>query len=130
MIYIPIGMVMAHKRIPNTINWFCFILGFVLNYFIDNSIISSYLLIVTAISLFGIVERIELKNKPTYSKLRNMSTMIYLLHMYVWSFYYKIIYSKKTYGVDSFIVTAIISTLLSLVYVVVFKNRKNRSIMK
>lgn len=127
MVYIPIGMLLAHKRIPNAINWGGLILSFVLNYFIDNSIISSYLSIITAISLFGIIERIELKNRPIYSKLRNMSTLMYLIHMYIYSFYYKIVYGKITYGVDSFLVTAVISAVVSLVYVVVHKNRKSRS---
>jgi surface polysaccharide O-acyltransferase-like enzyme len=128
MIYIPVGMVLAHKKLPSTVNWAGFIAGFVLNCFIDNSIVSSYLLILTAVSLFGIVEGIELKDRKIYSKLRNMSTLIYLIHMYVWTFYYKIVYGGKTYGVDSFIATAVVSTIASLVYVIVRDNKKHKSI--
>jgi hypothetical protein len=124
MVYIPIGMIVAYKKIPSIINWAGFMLGFGFNCFIDNSIVSSYLSIVTAISLFGIIERLKLKNNPIYSKLRNMSTLIYLIHMYVWTFYYKIMYGRKTYGVDCFVATAIISTVISLVYVVAHKKGK------
>lgn len=80
-----------------------------------NSVISSYLLILTAIALFGIVENIELKNSTIYSKLRKMSTTIYLVHMYVWTIYYKIVYGGKTFGADSFFVTAIMAVVIALI---------------
>jgi len=73
---------------------------------IDNSIMSSYLLILTSISFFGIVENTRIKNRAVYAKLRKMSTIIYLIHMYIWTIYYKVVYGSKAYGMDSFIVTS------------------------
>lgn len=124
MIYIPAGMLLAHKRMPKLLNWAVFVVCFIANYFIADSIISSYLLMFTAFAFFGIVERIELKNNKWYAQLRSMSTTIYLMHMYVWTFYYKIIYGEKTYGVDSFIVTAIIVTIIAFTYSVIECKRK------
>jgi hypothetical protein len=124
MIYIPIGMLMAHKKGLKFLNWIVFIVGFIANYFIDNSIISSYLLIITAIALLGIVKDIELKNSVIYSKLRSMSITIYFVHMYVWTFYYKIVYGKKTYGIDSFIVTSIISVIIAWGYTFFFERHR------
>ncbi|MBR4026765.1 MAG: acyltransferase family protein [Lachnospiraceae bacterium] len=120
-IYIPIGMYIAHKKISRKINLTIFILGFIGNYFIENEIISTYLLIITSIGLFGIVESINLKDNALYPFLRNMSTIIYFIHMYVWSFYYKIIYRQKTYGINSFLITTIVSCIIACIYLIIKK---------
>ena len=114
MIYIPVGMVLANKKIPFIVNLSVLILGFVANFFINNLIINNYALIFTAIALFGIVEKIKLKNSDIYPKLRTISISIYFTHMYIWTFYYSIVYGKKTFGWDSFLVTSVIATALSL----------------
>lgn len=60
-----------------------------------------------------------------YPKLRSMSTIIYLVHMYVWTFYYMIVYGEKTHGADSFIVTSIVAVLVALGYIVINQFRNN-----
>lgn len=121
MVYIPIGMLLAHKQIPKQINWLVFMIGFVSNCYIDHSIVSRYLLIITAVSFFGIVEAVRLKDKAVFSYLRNMSTSIYLTHMYIWTFYYKIVYGGKTYGLDSFVITACVAAAIAAACTVVEK---------
>lgn len=117
LIYIPIGMILSQRKIPNYLNFIVFFTGYIANYLINNSIISSYLLIITSIGLFGIIENITLKDSPMYAKFRIMSTSIYLTHMYIWSFYYKIVYNRKTFGMDSFIVTSVVAIVISLAYI-------------
>ena len=124
--YIPIGMLLAYKKIPRFINWLCLIIGFLANYYIENTIISSYLLMLTAIALFGIVKDIELKNHSVFSKLRKMSTIIYLIHMYIWTFYYKIVYGKPTYGLDSFLITSCLAVVIAAAYTTMEKRFKDR----
>lgn len=45
-----------------------------------------------------------------------MSKGVYLTHMYIWSFYYKIVYGKKTYGIDSFLLTSVVAVALTFGY--------------
>ncbi len=124
MVYIPVGMLLAYKRIPTLFNWIGLVVGYTANFFVSDSIISSYLLIITSIALFGIIENINLKNNLVYAKLRNMSTTIYLMHMYIWSFYYKILYGGKTHGMDSFFVTSSVAVMISLLVIFVRNKRK------
>lgn len=120
-VYIPIGMLLARKGIFRYLNYAVFLLCFVCDFFVENSIISSYLLIVCAIALFEIIENVKLKDNSIYLVLRKMSTGIYLIHMYVWSVYYKIFYGEKTFGMDSFIVTSVFALVLSLGYLLIKK---------
>jgi hypothetical protein len=90
--------------------------------YIENKIISGYLLVLTAVFFFGIVESIDLKNRTIYIKLRNISMYIYLIHMYVWTFYYSVVYGEKTYGVDSFLFTIVISIIIGLL-ILLFKRK-------
>jgi hypothetical protein len=125
MVYIPLGMILTRKKIFSNINWIVFIVGFMVNVLNNNVIISYYLLILEAVSLFGIVVSINLKDNPIYERLRNMSTAIYLVHMYIWTIYYYVVYGAKTSGIDSFIATSVISLLIAWLYGV-FKYSKKK----
>ena len=102
-------------RVSSAVSSLVLIIGFVVAFFTNNNIISSYLLIVISIAFFELVKSAKLENRKIYPKLRSLSTTIYLVHMYVWTFYYKIVYGEKTYGLDSFLATLIISILVCLV---------------
>ena len=106
------------ERFSKIKNYIIFIVGLLLNIIIKNSFISSYLLLITSVALFGIVTSIKLKDSIIYPMVRKMSTIIYLIHMYIYTFYYLIVYKQETYGIDCFIVTSIISFILSFLYVV------------
>lgn len=49
-VYIPIGMLLAKKKIPQYLNYMLFLCCFECNIILTNSIISSYLLIITAVA--------------------------------------------------------------------------------
>ena len=61
---------------------------------------------------------------------REGSGIIYFIHMYVWTIYYWIMYREKRFGIDSFVATSLISTLLSVVYIIVDKKRNSLRIKK
>lgn len=126
MVYIPIGMLLAHRKIPKFANWLLFLVGFIANCIVENGFISHYLLILTAISFFGIVAEIPLANRPVYAKLRRMSSIIYLTHMYIWTFYYLLVYRQMTTGPDSFVVTSCVAVLIAAL-VVTRKDKQRRS---
>ena len=79
----------------------------------------NYLTLFTRIGFWGIIESINLKDNKIYPFLADLSTTMYLLHMYIWSFYYKIAYGGKCYGVDSFIVTLLFTIVISVMYVII-----------
>lgn len=116
MIYIPMGMYLAYNRLPIGANVVLLIGGFACNYFIDDIVLSGCLIVITSVGLFGIVEAVRLADSRIYGILRYMSTYMYLIHMYIWTFYYLIIYGEKTYGVDSFLVVSFVSIICSLIW--------------
>lgn len=126
MVYIPMGMLLAHRKIPNRINWLLFLVGFLANCFVTNGFVSHVLLVMTALSFFGIVADIPLGNSPVYPKLRRMSSIIYLTHMYIWTFYYLIMYRQMTPGPDSFAVTSCVAVVIAALVV----NKKRRTQMR
>ena len=116
LIYIPIGMIMFHKRLPHYINWLLLIGSSVARFFIVNEFITGYLIVFSSIGLFGIIISISLHDSLVYPILRNMSTIVYLIHMYIWTVYYMLIYGEKTYGLDSFIVVSLVSSIFAILY--------------
>ncbi len=115
LIYIPIGMILFRRKISPYVNWIMLLAACVARYFTGNEILDLYLTALSSIGLFGIIESLNLKDRHVYLALRMMSTDIYLIHMYVWVFYYKIVYGEKTVGVDNFIMTSIVSALIALI---------------
>ncbi len=126
LVFIPIGMFLFHKRIPMKANWVMLLLGASLDFFVSNQCAEFYLNIMTAVGIFGVVESIDLEDSNIYGYLRKSSMHIYLLHMYVWTFYYFVVYGEKTEGVDSFVITSLGSLLLSVAYISVSKKISDR----
>ena len=109
------GIYLAHKPAGSFTNWILLLMGVLLKYFVNN-VLGSIILAAMMMGLFGVVVNVKLKNNKIYLLLRNMSTIIYFIHMYVWSVYYKVVYNKKTYGWDSFLVTTIVSVIIAFIY--------------
>lgn len=114
--FIPIGILMGNK---NMSLWKCLVLFtgcFCANFFIENTAISTILTYVCGVALFGILLHINLKEHYIYIILRKLSTDIYLIHMYIFSFYCSLIHKEVHFGLDSFLVTAILSLALGLLH--------------
>lgn len=122
--YLPCGMVLAQHKIKNRkslIALFC--LSFMICCMISNLLLKSILMVIYNVSLFIIVKDIEWKDMKIYSILRKMSTSMYFIHLYIWTFYYHLVYGEKTFGLDSFLVTSSVAIVISFIYVVL-KNKK------
>lgn len=117
MVYIPLGIYLSQKTFSKHINWIGLILGLVLMYIINNKIVSYYLLIISSVALFGIVKDMNLKERKFYQFARKASMIVYLIHMYIWTFYYVLIYGERKVGFDSFIATSLISVLITGTYI-------------
>lgn len=126
MFYIPMGMMFSKKSLKSSYYWILLLAGYIINVLITQPHISSILISLSSIGLFGIVSSISFKDSIVYPFIRKMSTVIYFMHMYVWSIYYKLIYNHKTFGLDSFFVTAIISSMIAVVYLLLKKKYKGK----
>ena len=79
--------------------------------------------VITSVGLFEVVRMLEWKDGQYYSIIRNMSTILYFIHMYVWTGYYMLVYKTQTYGWDSFLVTTGLSMLVAWMYLIIKRNK-------
>lgn len=119
LFYLPLGCFLVQKQPNLKVSWSMLVSGYLLNVFVQNSYWSSFFVAISSIGLFCVINTIALPDSRVYPFVRKMSTIIYFLHMYVWSFYYALIYGEKTYGVDCFLVTIVICLAVSAVTVTV-----------
>ena len=115
LFYIPLGIILSYNStVP--LSFILFAIGFIGNCLVDG-FWGSVLLSFSSIGLFGIITKIKLPYRPrAWKYLRESSMVIYFVHMYIWTFYYILIYGEKTFGMDSFIATAIFSVFVSGIY--------------
>ena len=116
LFYIPAGILLASKKLPVKICLPLFFISFAANYVVSNSSISNVLVFLSSIAFFGTIIHIRLRDHVIYPFMRKISTVTYLIHMYIWTFYYILVYKEKTFGWDSFVVTAIICIAVGAVY--------------
>lgn len=122
--YLPCGMLLCNNKIPMRISNILFVLRFSTSCLVGNEWGKHILLIASSVALFCLAEKMNLKNHKNYYLIRKMSTMMYLAHMYVWSLYYKIVYGERTYGVDCFVFTFLISIAISYLDIIIKTNIK------
>ena len=117
LFYISVGIYLSSVTKKHNIlfNLSLLIAGFSINYMFDG-LIGKFSIILYSVSLFNIVSTIKLKDARVYPLLRNYSTTMYFIHLYIWTFYYKIMYGSKTYGLDCFAWTLIICILIAILY--------------
>lgn len=124
MFYIPMGMVLAHCSIPKK-NVGLYLLSSIIIYWaLDGLVLSQILLLIVVLLFFVFVENIQFSNNKVFLLLRKMSTYIYLIHMYVWTFFYTAVYGDVHYGLAAFLATLSVSCSLSFAYIKL-KERKN-----
>ena len=114
--YIPVGMLLARKKMNTQRALLMFIVGFVANIISNNYFIVSITLVVCSVGFFSIIKNIELPDSLVYVWARKMSTVIYFIHLYIWTFYYFVIYGEKTYGMDCFCATVILCITSAVIY--------------
>lgn len=132
MYYIPLGYLIEDIQIDK---WWYLIFSVVSfglwviykEYFI----IGTLLFAICSLSVFGLIKSIELKDHIVYSIMRTMSTNIFLVHMYVWTVFYMIVYRTKTFGIVPFLATTIISILIAYIwYLINLRNKEKKLIHK
>jgi hypothetical protein len=76
------------------------------------------LLPITVTGFFGLIVSIPLPDGKVYLVLRKYSTGIYFIHLYCWMFYYLVFCGKKTYGLVAFLVTTLLSVILTTLWLI------------
>lgn len=123
--FIPAGMWLAEKKIHPGTGVVLFLCGFLGDILLEG-VIGSLFRGLTSIGIFLVASGIRLKNRPLYPMLRQMSMILYFIHLYVWTFYYTLVYGEKTYGMESFLMTTVISLLLAYLYILLRRGRNVR----
>ena len=122
-IYLPLGMLLAYRKLPALLNRILLLAGCIASFLIHVSVVDACLLVIISVSFFGIVENLSLKKHRIYHFMRHSSMILYLIHMYVWSIYYKLLYKHKDHGIDDFLITSALSFALAALYILL-KNRR------
>ena len=101
-----------------------FLLGFVISIFCDY-IIGNLGLYIESVALFLLILGLKFKGLNYYKYMRKISVDIYFIHLYVWTILYTVIFQQKTYGMIMFVLTLLISIILSLFHILFCKRRKS-----
>lgn len=114
--YISIGMLIAqHDKYFGFWRYIALIIGFAGAVFSDG-FEKSLSFVCLSVPLFLLIKDIEHKNNELYLICRSCSTVMYFLHLWIWTIYYSLIYSEKTYGSDCFVVTTLICLTIGIAY--------------
>ncbi len=127
-IYVAIGILIAkYKKYLNI--WAC-IIGIVVIYMFSpclSDATNDYLRLVAVTLLYMGMLGISLPNHKCYARMRKMSMMVYLSHLIFLSIYtFLIINEPNKYGIDTFLVTSIASTIFAWIYCAKIKAVKQR----
>lgn len=113
--YISMGMFAYHRRFSNKMGGIFVVLS-ILSVLIQNALLDIPFLLFSGLGIFVLAVNFQSQSKPIFPLLRKLSTVMYFLHMYVWTFYYTMAFGKKNFGLDSFLITTVVCIVLGLVY--------------
>lgn len=115
--YIPIGMVLIKVNNVKLIHSLpLFVLLFIMSCVLDNYFLKNIVITMKNIMLFVVVKDL-IVNVASHSMFRQMSTYMYFFHLYIWTFCYGILYQEKTYGMPCFLITLVVTTILSYLFI-------------
>ena len=113
--FISLGMFAYHRRFSNKMGVFFVVLS-ILSILIQNELLDIPFRLFSGLGFLVLAANFQGQSKPVFPILRKLSTVMYFLHMYVWTFYYAMAYGEKTFGLDSFLVTTVVCVVLGLAY--------------
>lgn len=126
-IYLPLGICLYQKDTVMKYAKFLFIPALIGIFFCKNDFLCSLLDTVKNLGLFGLSLSLNLKDNKIYKLLRRSGMIIYFIHMYVYVFVKNLLLSGNGDGVTGFLLTAVISVILSFAYIAISKKKKKRS---
>lgn len=121
-LYFPLGLSLARKKPSMKLGIVLMILGFLVAL---TGKFSDIPIAVCSVGLFNIAASLKLKDGRLYPMLRGMSTVTYFTHMLVYTLVYMIMARTKIYGMKVFVITSIVTLLLSFAVTFLRQNKSN-----
>lgn len=115
--YLPAGILLARYDLPLFASALMVVSGFYLRFHADNTFANAVAAALNGIGFFSLAKQIKLPDSEIFPILRKMSTVIYFIHLLVWTVFYTVRYGTVTYGLESFLVTSLISLIIAAAYV-------------
>lgn len=115
-LFVPIGMLLSRKVLRPVISCILLAGGFTVCC-LTGGAIGELSLAVCVIGLFCLAQSLSLHDRRIYPFARQMSTVIYFIHMYVWTFLYWALFRTKTYSTPMFFLTSAVTAALAVLYV-------------
>lgn len=126
--YIPLGMLLAKHPMQRQKSIVIMVTAFLLSCLCMKREIKAFLVIPCAMSLFSWSAQLHLPTRMLWYRLRKHSTVIYFIHMYVWTAYYMLVYRGKIFGPDSFVVTAVVSEIIACIWCLMVEKQNKQAI--
>ncbi len=116
--FLPCGIFISKVRLNSkkSIWSFTWLVLFVISWY-TTGILKSLLVTIYSVLFVLIVNTVQLRNHRIYAFLRRSSTIVYFIHLYVWTLLYMMIYQEKTYGWCIFILTTITSVIIAFAFI-------------
>ena len=115
--YLPIGILLSHYDVSAFVSAYAFILGLCLRFSADNSFSNVMSAVLCSIGFFVLIKKIRLPDSKIFFFLRKMSTVIYFIHLLIWTAYYSLKFGKITYGLECFLAVSGLSAIAAALYV-------------
>ncbi len=125
LFYIPLGMLLGNRK-EQPLMGALLLVGGCVGYFVFGECYKTLFIAAYSMGVFVLTASIRVKDARIYLVCREISTIVYLIHMYVWTGYYLLVYQKKNCGWDSFVVVTLVSIAFSLLYIQIKDKRKQR----
>ena len=113
---LPLGMYLSKFKDRMPVGILLFVAGSLIGL---TDLFDPLAIVMTGVGIFMIARALKLPNIGIWKAFRKMSTVIYFIHMYVWSITCIILHIELTRGVVMYVITAVISSLIALMYTVV-----------
>ena len=106
-----------------------FVLSIFMGAFLNNFFIKALCIFVGSVSSFMVVMQLPFKSSPIALFCRKSSTVIYFIHLLVWTILYLLLWGQKTYGFIPFTLTFIISFVVSVLYYFLGRARNSKRVL-
>lgn len=116
LFFLSLGVLFSEKKMNNSFSAVFLLLGLLL---FMVPFIRPIGVIIFSIAFFAICKKWTGKNNAFCILCRRMSMVVYFVHLWLWTVIYLIVYGEKKFGVEIFCLTAVLSLVVSVLYVLV-----------
>lgn len=132
--FIGAGIIMANCKLPSLrVMGIGFAVSFLAYAFFEEYTFAQTFLFIASLCFFRCILLLPIctKNKNLFLYFRECSSVLYFLHLLIWTLYYEFVFNRNPHGLEPFVVTISICMIIATFWFV-FKNwyKKNRTASK